>query len=331
MTTLKDVARAAGVSTKTVSRVVNNDRHVSDALRQRVLRAIEDLDYRPNLVARHMRTQKTRLVGLVTDEIGTTPFSGNLLRGAQEAAWQHGLLLLACHTGGNPETEAHAVDLLLERQVEGIIFAAMYHREVHPPERLQQRPAVLLDCFTADDRFPAVVPDEHEGGYLATRHLLQSGRRRIAMINGKRGFPGTEGRVAGFRHALAEAGLPLDESLLVYGDWWQEHGYVQALRLLDLPQPPDAFFCGNDRIALGVYDALRERNLRIPQDVAVIGFDNMELIAAHSRPGLTTMALPHHEMGRLAMELLNRRFEGDSTGIREPLRVPCPLVRRESA
>ncbi|MCY3717922.1 MAG: LacI family DNA-binding transcriptional regulator [Anaerolineaceae bacterium] len=331
MTTLKDVARAAGVSAKTVSRVVNNDRHVSDALRQRVLRAIEDLDYRPNLVARHMRTQKTRLVGLVTDEIGTTPFSGNLLRGAQEAAWQHGLLLLACHTGGNPETEAHAVDLLLERQVEGIIFAAMYHREVHPPASLNRCPAVLLDCFVSDNRYPAVLPDERDGGYQATRHLLQRGCRRIAMINGKRGFPGAEGRAAGYRQALAGAGLELDDSLLVYGDWWQEHGYGHARRLLDRPQRPDAIFCGNDRIAMGVFDALRKCGLRIPQDVAVIGFDNMELIAAHSRPGLTTMALPHHEMGRLAMELLNRRFEGDSTGIREPLRVPCPLVRRESA
>ena len=330
MTTMKDVARAAGVSAKTVSRVVNNEGHVSDALRQRVLRAIEDLDYRPNLVARHMRTQKTRLIGLVTDEIGTTPFSGNILRGAQEAAWRHGLLLLTCHTGGNPDIEALAVDLLLERQVEGIIFAAMYHREVRPPERLQQRPAVLLDCFAADDRFPAVVPDEHEGGYLATRHLLERGRHRIAMINGKPGFPGTEGRVAGFRQALAEAGLPLEESLLVYGDWWQEQGYDQALRLLKLPRPPDAFFCGNDRIAMGVYDALRESNLRIPQDVAVIGFDNMELIAAHSRPGLTTMALPHHEMGRRAMEMLVNCLEGQPPGGARLLQISCPLVRRGS-
>ncbi|MCE2489033.1 MAG: LacI family DNA-binding transcriptional regulator [Anaerolineae bacterium] len=330
MTTLKDVALAAGVSTKTVSRVVNNDRHVSDNLRQKVLRAIEDLDYRPNLVARHMRTKKTRLIGLVTDEIGTTSFSGNILRGAQEAAWQHGLLLLACHTGGNPETEAHTVDLLLERHVEGIIFATMYHREVCPPESLKNCPAVLLDCFVSDNRYPAVLPDECQGGYQATRHLLQRGRRRIAMINGKRGFPGAEGRAAGYRQALAEAGLPLDESLLVYGDWWQEQGFSQAQSLLQGPERPDAIFCGNDRIAMGVFDALRERNLQVPRDVAVIGFDNMEMIAAHSRPGLTTMALPHHEMGRLAMELLNHHIEGGSSGKGEPLRVPCPLVRRES-
>ena len=330
MPTLKDVARAAGVSPKTVSRVVNNDRHVSDALRQKVLRAIEDLDYRPNLVARHMRTQQTRLIGLVTDEIGTTPFSGNILRGAQDAAWQHGLLLLTCHTGGNSDIEALAVDLLLERQVEGILFAAMYHREVRPPARLQQSPAVLLDCFVSDDRFPAVVPDEHDGGYRATRHLLQRGRRRIAMITGKRGYPGTEGRVAGYRQALTEASLPFVDALVVYGDWWQEHGYQNALHLLDLEQAPDAFFCGNDRIAMGVYDALRERDLRIPQDVAVIGFDNMELIAAHLRPGLTTMALPHHEMGRRAMELLIRASSDQHDNATRPLRVSCPLVRRES-
>ena len=330
MPTLRDVARHAGVSTKTVSRVVNNDRHVSDALRQQVLRAIEHLDYRPNLVARHMRTRKTRLVGLVTDEIGTTPFSGNLLRGAQEAAWQQGLLLLACHTGGNPATEALAVDLLLERQVEGILFATMYHREVQPPASLQQIPAVLLDCFVSDDRFPAVVPDERDGGYQATRHLLQRGRRRIAMLNGRRGYPGTEGRVAGYRQALVEAGLPFDEALVVFGDWWQEHGYQHAQCLLDLAQPPDAFFCANDRIAMGVYDALRERGRRIPQDVAVIGFDNMELIAAHLRPGLTTMALPHHEMGRRAMELLLRRGDGPADTSCRPLRISCPLVRRAS-
>lgn len=329
MATIKDVAAHAGVSFKTVSRVINRHPHVTDAVRQNVLRAIEDLDYRPNIVARNMRTRKTEYIGLITDQIMTTPFSGAIIKGAQESAWKNGIMLLTVNTDGQPELEVAAVNMLLERQVAGIAYAAMFHKSVAPPAELTDAPCILVDCFSANGGLPAIVPDEMQGGYDATRHLLSRGHRRIAMINGKRGYPGTEGRLNGYRKALEGAEIDFDEELVCFGDWWQEDGYHHARCLMKLHDPPTAICCGNDRIAMGVYAAVHELGARIPEDVAVIGFDNMEVIAAHLRPGLTTMALPYYEMGQRAIEYLT----GDSCGGLQNgrrIELPCPLIKRES-
>lgn len=329
MATIKDVAAHAGVSFKTVSRVINRHPHVTDAVRQKVLRAIEDLDYRPNIVARNMRTRKTEYIGLITDQIMTTPFSGAIIKGAQEAAWTNGIMLLTVNTDGQPELEAAAVNMLLERQVAGIAYATMFHKAVAPPAKLTEAPCILVDCFSANGELPAIVPDEKQGGYDATRHLLSRGHRRIAMINGKRGYPGTEGRLNGYRKALEGADLAFDEELVRFGDWWQEDGYHHACCLMKLHDPPTAICCGNDRIAMGVYAAVHELGAAIPDDVAVIGFDNMEVIAAHLRPGLTTMALPYYEMGQRAIEYLTGdRCDDLQNGRR--IELPCLLIQRES-
>ena len=327
MTTIKDVAKLAGVSFKTVSRVINGHPNVSDGVRQRVLRAIEDLDYRPNMVARALRRQKTEYIGLITDQIITTPFSGAIIKGAQEAAWKSNKLLLTVNTDGRAELETAAVNMLLERKVAGIIFAAMFHSEVEPPEDMREVPCVLVDCFARPAIHTSIVPDEMRGGYDATVHLLNRGHSRIAMINGKRGFPGTEGRLTGYRKALEERGIAYDEDLVSFGGWWQEDGYEQAHDLCRRLDRPTAIFCGNDRIAMGVYDALRALGLKIPDDIAVVGFDNMEVIAAHLHPGLTTMALPYYAMGQRAIEFLTDPAEDD---MGKRILLPCPLIRRNS-
>ena len=331
MATIKDVAKAAGVSFKTVSRVVNNDPQVGDALRQRVLRAIEDLDYRPNMSARHMRTQRTQFLGLITDRIATTPFSGDLIKGAQEAAWRHGKILLSINTESHVDIENTAVNMMLERQVEGIVFASMYHRSVNPPEAIRSVPSILLDCYTEDRSLPAVVPDEFRGGLTATEHLLHKGHQRIAVINGKADFPATVGRFAGYQQALRNFGVAFDDNLVRFGGWWQEDGYQNALELMRMPDRPTAIFCGNDRIAMGAYDALRELGLSIPRDAAVVGFDNQEVISAHLKPRLTTIALPYYEMGFRAVESLVQNVSGNVNGSSpEQIRVECSLIVRES-
>ncbi len=330
MTTIKDVADFAGVSFKTVSRVINRSPHVKDEVRQRVLRAAEALEYRPHHHARHMRTQRSKVFGFIGDDIATTPFAGQIIQGAQEAALRHEMLLLSFNTGGNSNLEDAAVQMALERGVEGIIFAAMYHRSVRVPKDAFRLPLVLVDCFAPNCPVRSVVPDEFQGGYLATKLLLEKGHRRIAMINADRKYPAAVGRLGGYRHALAEFRVPVKPELIKTGGWWQDHGYENAWALFQRGQIPTAIFCVSDRIAMGAYDAVKEKGLRIPDDISIVGFDNQELLAAHSRPPLTTVRIPYFEMGAWAVEQL---LEGAATNNRagvEPVKLACPLVIRAS-
>lgn len=335
--TIKDIARLARVGVGTVSRVLNQDPNVADPTRDRVLAVIERTGYQPSFAARSLRTEKSRSIGFVADAVATTPYAVNLIRGAQAAAWQHGHILQVIDTDHNPEVRAQALAALRERRVEGVLYAAMFHQRVELPDEFLQLRTVLVDCFDPDGRFPSVVPDEIGAGRAATERLLAAGHRRVALIPNDRldtGYPAVVGRFQGYREALERHGLAFDPALLCGADDGDgagrtdaERGYRCTLELLALPQPPSAVFCGSDRIAMGVYAALLERGLRIPDDVAVIGFDNQEVIAGQLRPGLTTMQLPHEAMGRWAVE---RIFA--AAGALQPVQrlEPCPLVERGS-
>lgn len=327
--TIKDVAREAGVSFKTVSRVLNHDPGVRKETRQKVLAAAGRLDYRPHQNARQMRTQTSHTIGFITDEIATSPHAVNIIKGAQHSAWQHEKLLLVVNTERDERIERRAAEMMLERGVDGIIFAAMYHREVTPPRALSEVPSILVDCYAERTSLPSVVPDEVQGGRLATKALIERGHRRIGFINVDpiKNAAAARGRLAGFRQAHQEFDLPLDDALLRYGNTDADQGYAKTLELMRLPNPPTALFCGTDRTAMGAYDALRELSLRIPDDVAVIGFDNQDIIAAFLQPALSTVALPHFEMGQWAVEYL---LEPDREPQPKQQNLPCPLVLRES-
>jgi LacI family transcriptional regulator len=330
MATIKDVAQLAGVSFKTVSRVINRSPHVKEEVRQRVLRAADSLEYRPHYHARHMRTQRSKVFALLSDDIATTPFAGQIIQGAQEAALRREMLVLTFNTGGDPGVEQAAVGMALERGVEGIIFAAMYHRAVHVPKDAFRLPLVLVDCFARDCPIRSVVPDEVNGGYSATKLLLEKGHRRIAMINADQKYPAAEGRFRGYRQALEEFRVPVKPDLVRIGGWWQDDGYEHTMALLQLKQTPTAIFCASDRIAMGAYDALKERGFRIPEDVSVIGFDNQELLAAHCRPPLTTVRIPYFEMGEWAVDRLTDRDQKENESPLRPIALSCPLVARSS-
>ena len=330
MATIKDVAELAGVSFKTVSRVINRSPYVRDEVRQKVLRAADTLEYRPHHHARHMRTQRSKVFGFLSDDIATTPFAGQIIQGAQEAAWQREMLLLTFNTAGNPAMEEAAVQMALERGVEGIIFATMYHRAVQVPKDAFRLPLVLVDCFARNCPVRSVVPDEVNGGLLATKLLLEKGHRRIAMINADQKYPAAAGRFRGYRQALERFGIPVEAALVRTGGWWQDDGYEHALALLELKPVPTAIFCATDRIAMGVYDALKEKGLRIPDDVSVVGFDNQELLAAHSRPPLTTIRIPYFEMGSWAVDQLTDAEPNEDRSALEPVTLDCPLVSRAS-
>jgi len=332
---MNDVARLAGVSQTTVSFVLNNVEasNIPPETQERVWAAVEELGYRPNALARGLRSNRTHTLGFVTDRIATTPYAVRILEGAQELAWANGSLLLLVSTGGDQRLKRQAIDMLLERQVDGIIYATMYHRPVYPPPNMQELPAVLLDCYTKDRAFPSVVPDEVLGGRTAVEYLLNKGHRRIGFAQDSDPVPAAVGRLEGLKQALAAYGVPFDDELVQTGQSIPAGGYQATMALMGLPNPPTAIFCYNDRMALGAYNALRDLNLTIPDDVAVMGFDNQELIAADISPPLTTMALPHKEMGSWAVRhLLDLIEQPDETRHSQPVQhlIECPLIERAS-
>lgn len=304
--TMKDVAKLAGVSQTTVSFVVNDvpNAGIPEDTRQRILSAIEKLGYRPNVFAKNLRSSRSHIIGFVTDEIASSPYAGQIIQGAQEVAGAAGKILFLANTGGNLEIERKALEAMLAHQVEGIIYATMGHREITPPELLYDASAILLNCYDSLRRLPSVTPDEVNSTVVAIRSLLQKGHRRIAFINSVDTGPAVLGRMAGYQQALAEYHLPFTEDIVLYGKSRQDSGYENTLKLMHLPDPPTAIFCFNDQVAMGAYEALAEMKLSIPGDVAVIGFDNLEIIAAYLRPGLSTMELPHYEMGQWTVNFL---------------------------
>ena len=222
---------------------------------------------------------------------------------------------------------------MLQYEVEGVLYAAMYHRVVELPATLAGVPTVMLDARSEDPAVPAVVPDEVAGGRTAVTELLRSGHRRIGFATNRDDIPATHGRLKGYQDALRDAGISFDPRLVVAGESDRPGGGYQAARtLLSLPDPPTALFCFNDRMAMGAYRAAAELGLSIPADLSVIGFDNQEIIADGLYPGLTTVALPHYEMGQWAMRTLLRLIEspGGRRAGTGPHLMPCPLVRRDS-
>ncbi len=329
--TMSDIARLAGVSRTTVSFVLNN--HVSSTsipaeTKDRVLKAAKRLSYRPNLAAKGLRTNRTHTIGFITDEIAITPHAVKIIKGAQDVALAHGKLLLIVNTGSDASVKETAIEMMLERQVEGIIYAAMYHQEVALPANMYEGFAVLLDCFCADRSLPSVVPNEIQGGRTATEMLLQKGHRRIGFINNVDPIPAAFGRLEGYQQALKAYDVPFDENLVRLQVSDSRGGYRGALELLQLREPPTAIFCFSDFMAMGAYDALRTRGLSIPEDVAVMGFDNQELIAAQLSPPLSTIQLPHYQMGKWAVEFLLEQTGASLPPVQQT--IDCPYIERQS-
>ncbi|BCW09362.1 MULTISPECIES: LacI family DNA-binding transcriptional regulator [Paenarthrobacter] len=337
---IKDVAVAAGVSVTTVSHVLNEVSYarISSETRDKVRNAAEELGYGPNRLAQALRTQRTGMLGLVSEEIATTPHAGRIILGADEAAKARGYNLMIINTPGSASLESRQADVqaLLERRVDGILYATMYHRNVELPRNLENVPSVLVDSVAIGGNITAVVPDEDGGARAAVGALLDAGHTRIGFINNTDDVPATRQRLQAFRAMLTEAGLDGDAAP-VESEVSEVHGgYAAAKRILsreDRADVPTALFCYNDRMAMGAYRAAAELGLSIPKDLSVVGFDDQELIAANLYPGLTTVALPHYEMGAWATDHLIDAIEGKedlSLMALHPTVLGCPLVRRDS-
>jgi LacI family transcriptional regulator len=329
---MKDVARHAGVSQTTVSFVLNGrpGATIPDETRQRILAAIDELGYRPNAGARALAAKRSDWYGLIT-EIVTAPFAADVIKGAQNRAWQDRKFLLIAASESDPAQEAAALDQMLEHRVEGLLYATTWHRAVTVPKAAREVPTVLVNCYDEEGELPCVVPDEVTGGYRATRRLLDAGHTRVGFINLDPVIPAAIGRREGYERALREAGITPDPTSVIPGYATADGGYAAACELLDRTGAgrPTALFCGNDRMAMGAYDAIKERGLRIPHDVAVVGFDNQELIAAYLRPKLTTLALPFEAMGTAGVDLLAALAAGQPLDTHRVM-LDCPLLERSS-
>jgi LacI family transcriptional regulator len=328
--TLRDVAEAAGVSTATVSLIVNKKKsaRIAEETRQRVKDAIRTLGYRPNAMAKTLVSGTSRFIGLVADGVATTPFAGQIIHGAQDEAWKHGYALLIANTEGNGELEQDAIQMMLEYKVRGILYSTWFHRQTDIPAPLREADFVLVNCFSNEPGARAVVPDEVQGGRSATEILLRHGHRRIAFINATIPAPAKDGRLLGYREALEEAGVPFDPELVMEAYPDQEGGYRATGALLK--RDVTAVYCYNDRMAMGLYDGLREQGLSIPDDMAVVGFDNQEVIAAHLRPPLSTVSLPHYELGAAGVRMLLELDGAPDVAADGVAKIYCPPVERTS-
>jgi LacI family transcriptional regulator len=328
---IRDVAKAAGVSVTTVSHALNTTggSRVKAETQEHVRAVAKDLGYAPNRLASGLRNHRSQILGLVSDEITTTPFAGAMIRGAQDAAYERGYVLMVVNSGLDNELESREIRTLQQHQVDGIVYARMYHQGVSLPEEVGTLPTVLLDAVSADRSISSVVPDEVAAAETAVEALIEAGHTRFGMMSNVDDIPATHGRLKGYRNALSRHGLTFDPLHVTTGVADTTGGRQSALELLQLPDRPTALFCFSDRVAMGAYQAASALGLRIPEDLSIVGMDNLELIAAALWPGLTTVALPHYEMGRWAVTRLLDDLEGAGAApVQEKL--ACPLIERGS-
>jgi len=326
--TMIDVANEARVSQTTVSLVLNHadGARLSAETRKRVVQAAERLGYRQ--APRGLSPARTAsAVGFLCDELSTDPWTAIALDAVREKAWERGLTVMVMATRGDADMEAAALAQLATQPLVGLIYATINTRLIDPPA--SALPLVLLNCHVANGSLPSVVPGEVAGGHAATDYLIAAGHRRIGYINGEASMEAARHRLRGYKQALATADLPIDPDLVRDGNWQPLSGYEATRALMRLSSPPSAIFCANDLMALGCYEALRELDLRIPDEVAVMGYDDRE-IAQHLHPPLSTVLLPHYEMAAIAAEWLFDLADGAEMRPRQ-IKVECPIVKRGSA
>lgn len=331
MASVKDVARLAGVSPMTVSRALNTPEKVNPETLARVLQAVERLNYVPSLSARQIRggTSGGKTIGVLAFDTATTPFAVEMLLSLEQTAREHGWSVFILNVFETPPCP-QVIDLLLSHRPDGIIFSAMQLRVLQVPAVLRDKPLVLSGCLSTEADIACYVPDDEEGQYCAVKQALERGYRRPLCINLPRHSLASTLRQQGLQRALTEAGIPL--GAVPQYDISADDAYGETLdelrrRLSASNGKPDfdLLICGNDRIALVAYQYLLGCGLRIPEDVAVLGYDNMVGVAELFYPPLTTVQLPYYEMGRRAtLHLIKEKHE--------PFihRVPCPVISRQS-
>lgn len=329
MATMKDVARQAGVSTSTVSHVINNNRFVSEQVREKVEQAIRELNYAPSALARSLKIRQTRTIGMLLTA-SSNPFYAEVVRGVENSCYERGYSLILCNTEGDEERMNRSLETLMQKRVDGLLLMCT---ETHLPSaeilnRYPSVPMVMMDWAPFEGRGDIIQDNALLGGEMATRHLIERGYRRIACIAGPQDKTPARLRLEGFHKAMAAHGLTVPDGYVVDGDFEFQGGFNAMTQLLALEPVPEAVFTSNDAMAVGVYHALYKAGLQVPQDIAVMGYDNIEL-ARYLTPPLTTVHQPKDELGELAIDTLIHRM-GAPDASQQTLVLTPELVERGS-
>jgi LacI family transcriptional regulator len=327
--TIRDVAALAGVSISTVSKALSGGGRMRPETREKVREAANTLGFRPNSLAQSLHQNRSRTIGILsTDRFGR--FSFPIVEAMEQLLANEGIGIFMCNATDDPEREKQHISQLLAKRVDGIVVTAR-RADRRPDIELIGRDIPVIYVFSQSENSNALslLPDDEGGAVLATEHLLSLGRRRIAHITGPEGFEAVRLRNRGYVRALQQAGMPQPPELYLSGAWSEAWGREAMQKLLDLTEPPDAIFCGNDQIARGAIDCMREAGISVPDDIAVVGYDNWEVMAEACRPRLTSIDMNLMELGREAgRALLQLMSGGKLSGVR---RLPCSLVVRHSS
>lgn len=336
--TIRDVSRLAEVSVATVSAVINGKPAVSEELTRRVRKAIDALNYHPDFLARSLRIQRSEILGIVMPQFASSYYA-EVLRGVEDVASQHGYSILVSNSRGNAEQERKEILALISRRVDGILLATADPHFAYQMQFTRRLPLVLFDRFPPAFTGTVVATDNAGASYEATNHLIQLGHRRIAIIAGTRGISAADERIEGFRRAMSEAGLTVQQELLKHGNFNMRGGWECALEFMRLPSPPTAIFSHNYEMTLGLMRALAEMGVPCPQQVSILGFDDFVVgadgfsWATMFSPKLTCVAQPSYLIGQRAAEALmkkTKRLEGDELREEGFIRLPAELRVRES-
>lgn len=328
MTTIKQVAARAGVSSATVSHVINGTRYVSETVREQVQKAMDELGYRPNALARSLRSGITHTLGLILPD-SANPFFAEVGHSIETAAFEAGYSVILCNTENDFEKESLYMDVLTKKQVDGIIFVTTGERSDSLKNLVEMKiPTVVMDRDFPGLELDVVLADNLQGGVLATQHLISLGHKRIGCIAGPSSINPSSRRLAGYRRALQAAGLVVEPELITNGDFHPESGWEVGHAMLSKQNAPTAIFACNDLMAMGALRAATELGLRVPDDLALVGYDDIEL-ASYTNPPLTTIKQPKSEMGLAVLNFLLSRIQDKQSAPQSAL-LPVSLIIRDS-
>jgi DNA-binding LacI/PurR family transcriptional regulator len=326
--TITEIAEAAGVSLTTVSRALNNiDHPMNKDTKERILKIAREMGYQPNLVARSLRMDRTFNIGIIVENI-QSPFTPPIIRGIQDYLKPEGYSSTIINSDWDPKIESDAIQSLNNRQIDGIIFVETWHRSSDAVEMMTNKPFVFVHRLFNGHCPNSVIPDDYGGARLIVHHLLELGHRRIAYIDGPKDWDASKNRLKGYKDEMADSNIPYDNHLVKRGDWEVKGGYLATQAWIGVENPPTAIFAANDLMALGAIYALQEKGLRVPQDIAIAGYDNRNF-TSFVRPSITTVTLPCYEMGESAAKLLLNFINGEVKET-EPIEILGHLIVRES-
>ena len=329
--TISDIARMANVSKATVSRVINNKPEgVGKDTRDNILKIIKETGFQPSMVARGLVTNKTKSLGLIITDIANS-FFPIIVRGVEDYANKFGYSLFLCNSDNNPEKEKKYIKAFIEKSVDGVILSSSMNDTTFHYNNLKSKniPLVVIDrCVDGNEYDASVFLDNNEGAYIALKYLIDNGHEKIAFISGTKSLVISKNRMSGYRMALEERNLKVREDIIVEGDYQIESGYTRVMELLDQGKEFSAIFAGNDLMALGAMKALKTRNIKIPDQVEVIGFDNIEL-SSLVEPQLSTVGQPAYKMGAKGAEQLIKLIEGEKI-VNKNIVLKPKLILRET-